>query len=165
MKYIFTFVFLILMSGTLCAEQISLMPKPVPAPTSFLAVMEIEQNESLSSRSAKNELKDLATRLKQNKALLAYVITHERSAHSKEALRVANQIKNFLIEKKGIISDRIVIVQGGYDKTPKITNDNFPKIRIYLVPQEKPVEDSTEQVLEPSKVSKYRTEQKAIFSG
>ena len=157
MKYVFTLIFLLLMSGILRAEQNSLAPKPVPAPTTPRVVMVIEQDESLSSKSAKDELRDLAAELKQDKEIVAYVISFEKSARSREASRMANQIKNYLVKKKGINSDRIVVVNGG--------NSDIWKVKIFLVPPAKRIEDSIEQTLDASEVLNYGTDEKAISSG
>lgn len=137
MKHIFTLMFLLLMPGVLRAEQTSLAPRPIPAPTTPRIAMEVEQNESFSSDSAKDELKDLAAELKQDEDVKAFIISNEKSARSIEAWRIAKQIKNYLVKKEQIKSDRIIIVRG--------SSKTFWKVRIYLVPSAKRIEDGIEQ--------------------
>ena len=88
------------MSGVVHAEEISFRAKPIPAPTSFSPVMEVEHNESVSSRSVKAKLKVLATEIKKDKAAKVIIIYYGRNNHSAEALRMANQIKNYLVKKQ-----------------------------------------------------------------
>ena len=72
------FVCLLLMSVVLRVETASSTVKPVPKPTAPLIVMYgIDQNESLSSKSAVNQLKNPATKLKRNERLLIHIISYE----------------------------------------------------------------------------------------
>ena len=120
MKYFFAIGCLLLMTSILRAEEVSSVPKPVPAPTTPRVVMDMEQDERLSSQSAKDELKDLAAELKQDKDIRAYIIFNEKSKRSRMTILTANRIKNYLVKKEGIKSDRIVVVRGGNSDIWKI---------------------------------------------
>jgi hypothetical protein len=150
MNYVFALACVLLMASILRAEDISLTPKPIPAPTTMRVAMDMEQGESLSSKGAKEELKYLAAELKQEKEIRAYILCSEKSERSKAACKTANQIKNYLVKKEGIESERIIVVVGGIS--------DIWKIRIYLVPPEKTGEDKSEQKLDARKVLDYRTE-------
>jgi hypothetical protein len=153
MKYMFALTCVLLMTSALRAEEVSLTPKPIPAPTTPRVAMDMEQGESLSSENAKDELKDLAAELKQDKGLRAYIICSEKSERSKSACRTANQIKNYLVKKAGIKSERITVVIGGIS--------DIWKIRIYLVPPAKPAEDKSERKPDARKILDYITEGKS----
>lgn len=137
MRYIFLLAFFLTLSGELYAYSTNFAVLPKPAPTTPLKAMEIEGNVSVSSKSVKDQLKDLAEQVKLNKDVIVYIISYSRNAYPKEAKRRANLVKNYLVEKLQIKSDRIVIVDGGSRETRKID--------FYLVPAEadEPKENST----------------------
>ena len=126
MKYIFTLMFFLLMSNGLYAYSTPLAILPIPAPTTPRIVMEIEGNESISSKNVKDQLKELAEEVKSDENITVYIISYSRPTHPKEANRRASLVKNQLVKKYRIASTRIVTVNGGIDENRKIV--------IYFVP-------------------------------
>lgn len=136
MKFIFLLAFALFLSSELYGSSTSFAVQPKPAPTTPLKAMEIEGNVSVSSKRVRDQLKDLAEQVKQNKDVIVYIISYSRSAYPKEAKRRANLIRNYLVEKLQVEPDRIVTVDGGSRKTRKID--------IYFVPAKarEPKEDT-----------------------
>ena len=151
MKYILTLTLLLLMSGFVHAEEISFRPEPIPAPTSFIPVMEVEHNESVSSKSVKAKLKVLAAEIKKDKVAKVIIIYYGRNNRSAEALRMANQIKNHLLKKQVIEAKRIVAIHGG--------KQGGKKIEIYFLPSDT-VELGNSRTLDSSEVMDYRAKLK-----
>lgn len=127
MKYIFTLTLLLLIPVGLRAEQASYSPEPIPEPTTPQIIMEVQNDETISTKRVKAELNEMAKELEQETDVQIVIIYYVKRNKSGQALRTANQIKNFLTNKHKIESKRIVVINGG-DKLAV-------KIRIYFVPR------------------------------
>ncbi|MBA3631190.1 MAG: hypothetical protein H0W58_00010 [Acidobacteria bacterium] len=154
MRYIFLLAFFLILSSELYGYSTAFAVQPKPAPTTPLKAMEIEGNVSVSSKSVKDQLKDLAEQVKLDKDVIVYIISYSRNAYPKEAKRRANLIKNYLVKKLQVESDRIITVDGGSRETRKID--------VYLVPAEadEPKENSTVNTNEIQNYQAIRKKQK-----
>ncbi len=124
MKYIFTLIFLVLLSSISRAEQISIAPQPVPEPTTPIIVDEYSE---ISSKDEKVRLQAAAEQIKeyQNQfedASVPIIFYGEKCS----ALKRANRVKDYLVKTGGIESNRIYTIYGGDSEDLRIV--------IYILP-------------------------------
>jgi multidrug efflux pump subunit AcrB len=111
--------------------------------------MEVENNESISSKGIRTQLKKLAAEVKQKKDFRVIIMYYGRQTHSGAALRMTNQIKNYLVKNSAIESKWIFAIYGGNKERQK-------RIRIFLVP---PDESGNNQTSDSNDIMNYLTKQ------
>ena len=124
MKYIFTLIFLVLLSSISRAEPIYLAPQPIPEPTTPITVDEYSEispkDEKVRLQAAAEQIKEYQSQFED--ASVPIIFYGEKC----NALKRANRAKDYLVKTEGIESNRIYTIYGGDSKDLRIV--------IYLLP-------------------------------